>query len=718
MQLTASGTVLPLGSSSAGSGRCAIDRSLGEHDARGTALKRGLWLIGAVLLAYGSALPGDFVWLDHIEVERAGYRVETSDDLSKLFRYSLDRYLIRDRVQPEDMSGGYFRPLYGLSISADWFLFGARPAFYHAENLLWHAALVLLLYGLGLRLFAALHRGRTIAFSAALLFAVHPLAIQSVSWISGRKDAMCGAFIAAAMLALLRAGEQPGAVRLALFGVLAGIATLAASLSKELGLLVPVLGCGLVWAWRPPSEAGQSFQRARAARALVALWLPALAVGIYRMAGIGIADLNASRPAEGLFANVATSATLLWRYVAAVLLPGRPRLSDAWPVAQAAGPGEIAAVVGMLVLAGLGIAAVLRRAPASPALVWLGVLAAPATGLVPLRHFHAERYLYPAYWGLIAALLIALLHHRLLDRCVPRLARRPDASTWGYAALAVVAIATASLTATSNLVWWSDETLFRDAIERDPHYVEGRLGLALYLSQQGEHAEAVAQSRRAIAEAEDESRTAFWAPFVAHLNLAGALDSLGRRGEAYAAYRDALRYRPDDPRVLCRAGRAALALSRPAPALDHLMRAQRVGTTDFECDLALALAHGELGDWDLALRELDVLSAARPRNLPAHRARIRALLELGHIEQAEASLEAVQGLVPERADLLALEAWLRFAKGERAAALEAWRRAHELDPRDALLWRVAARFAVDFPEPPRPLGPGPRAAGETQARDG
>ena len=136
-------------------------------------------------------------------------------------------------------------------------------------------------------------------------------------------------------------------------------------------------------------------------------------------------------------------------------------------------------------------------------------------------------------------------------------------------------------------------------------------------------------------------------------------------------------------------------------------------------------SHLELCRWlvdrerfDLALRELDVLSAARPRNLPAHRARIRALLELGHLQQAEASLEAVQGLAPERADLLALEAWLRFAKGERAAALEAWRRAHELDPRDVLLWRVAARFAVDFPESPRPLGPGPRAAGETQARDG
>ena len=483
-------------------------------------------------------------------------------------------------------------------------------------------------------------------------------------------------------------------------------------------MLVPVLGCGLVWAWRPASDGRASSQRARAAQGLWALWLPALAVGIYRVVWIGIADLNASRPAEGFFANVATSATLLWRYVAVVLLPGRPRLSDAWPVAQTAGPLEIAAVVGMLALSGLGIAAVARRTPASPALVWLAVLAAPATGLVPLRHFHAERYLYPAYWGLIAALLIALLHHRLLDRCVPRLARRSDAATWGFAALAVAAIATASLTATSNLVWWSDESLFRDAVERDPHYVEGRLGLALYHTQQGELEEAVAQSRRAIEEAEDESRTAFWAPFVAYLNLAGALDSLQRNGEAYAAYRDALRYRPDDARVLCRAGRVALALGRPAPARDHLLRAQRLGGSDFECDLARALAHGELGDWDLALRELAVLNAARPRNLPAHRARIRALLELGRLEQAQASLEAVRERAPERADLLALEAWLRFARHERASALVAWRRAHELDPHEALLREVADRFASDFPPSPSLLPPPPPPPRDARKRDG
>jgi predicted Zn-dependent protease len=325
--------------------------------------------------------------------------------------------------------------------------------------------------------------------------------------------------------------------------------------------------------------------------------------------------------------------------------------------------------------------------------------------LVPLRHFHAERYLYPAYWGLLAVVLIGLIHHRVLDRLIPVLARRADAKKWGYAALALVAIATASVTAASNLFWWSDETLFRDATLRDPHYVEGRLGLALSAVQKGDLAQAVALSRRAIEEGNDASHTAYWAPFVAHLNLAGALDGLQRRDQAYAAYREALRYRPDDPRVLCRAGQAALALARPAQAMEHLRRAAAKGPTGFECDLARALAHVELSEWRAALAQLSLLAAERPRNLPARRAWIRTQLELDRVAEADESLRELLLLAPDRADLRALEAWVLFERREGGAATEVWRRGYELDPAEPLLWEVVARFESDFLSPPLPLPP-------------
>ncbi len=682
-------------------------------------MKRGLWLIGAVLLAYGSAVPGDFVWLDHTEIERAGYRVEGVDDLSKVFRYSLDRYLIRDRVQPAEMPGGYFRPIYALSISADWSLFGARPAFFHFENLLWHVAVALLLYALGLRLFARLYRADTIAFCAALLFAVHPLAIQSVSWISGRKDAMCAAFLVAALLALFRAGEQEGSRRFVCWSVAAGVATLLASLSKELGLLIPVLASALVWLMQPAQTGAAHDRRRRTAQALVAPWCAAAAVVAYRVLALGVSDLHATRPADSFAENVATSATLLWRYVGSVLLPGPPRLSDGWPIVQAIGPLEVAAIAGLLLVAGLSLLSVWRRGPLAAPLMWLAVLAAPASGLVPLRHFHAERYLYPAYWGLLAVVWIGLLHYRLLDRLLPGLASRTEARKWGFAGLAAVALATAGVTATSNLVWWSDETLFRDAIERDPHYVEGRLGLALHAYQQGELAESVVLSRRAIEDGNSRSHTAYWAPFVAYLNLAGALDGLHRSDEAYSAYLAALGYRPDDQRVLCRAGRAALALEQPRRAVEHLTRAsqlvraersggpKRVDGAGFECELALALAHSALAEWAVALQQLERLTALRPRNLPARRAWIRAQLELGHLEQANLSLRSLRGLAPERADLLALEAWVLFRQSAFQAATDAWHRGHELDPAEPLLWQVAARFESAFASP-APLPP-PRA---------
>ena len=52
-----------------------------------------VWLTFAVALAYATALPGDFVWIDHVEIEEGGYRVQSDDDARRLWATSLDTYL-------------------------------------------------------------------------------------------------------------------------------------------------------------------------------------------------------------------------------------------------------------------------------------------------------------------------------------------------------------------------------------------------------------------------------------------------------------------------------------------------------------------------------------------------------------------------------------------------------------------------------------------------
>ena len=77
------------------------------------------WLLLAVFAAYATAVPGDFVWLDHVEIEEGGYRIESGSDWRQVWTLPLDQYLHRNRGLTE-VGGGYWRPVYAISLSLDW----------------------------------------------------------------------------------------------------------------------------------------------------------------------------------------------------------------------------------------------------------------------------------------------------------------------------------------------------------------------------------------------------------------------------------------------------------------------------------------------------------------------------------------------------------------------------------------------------------------------
>ncbi len=98
----------------------------------------------------------------------------------------------------------YFRPLYVVSLWLDYHLFGFSPFGYHLHSLLWHVLNAVLLLHLLRRFRFSLHA----AFIGALIFAVHPLAIESVNWISARSGPMATAFLLAALHAYLKYRES------------------------------------------------------------------------------------------------------------------------------------------------------------------------------------------------------------------------------------------------------------------------------------------------------------------------------------------------------------------------------------------------------------------------------------------------------------------------------------------------------------------------------
>jgi protein O-mannosyl-transferase len=143
---------------------------------------------------------------------------------------------------------GHYIPLTWLSLGLDYLFWGLHPAGYHLTSLLLHAATALCFYFLALRLLllalppaptpAALRWGAAVA---ALLFAVHPLRVESVAWATERRDVLSGFFYVLALLCYLKAVERPPAARPSPRWYGLTLACFAAALlSKSIAVTLPV----------------------------------------------------------------------------------------------------------------------------------------------------------------------------------------------------------------------------------------------------------------------------------------------------------------------------------------------------------------------------------------------------------------------------------------------------------------------------------------------
>ena len=160
--------------------------------------RRHLWLLGAaLLLTFASALPGGLVWTDHLDLGNAGARLTGWAELPSAFTLNQHQFREARLGEPPAATGGPWRPMGIIANTLEWQLTDGCVPCLHSLHLLWHALTVLGLYVLGRRVLARRSHGKTLAFWAALLFAVHPLATVPVAFL-GQHDLLLGSTLAVA----------------------------------------------------------------------------------------------------------------------------------------------------------------------------------------------------------------------------------------------------------------------------------------------------------------------------------------------------------------------------------------------------------------------------------------------------------------------------------------------------------------------------------------
>lgn len=591
-------------------------------------------IFGVTLLAYLSALRAGFIW-DDMPGHVTRPELQSVDGLVRIW-FEL----------------GATQQYYPLLHSFFWFqhqLWGDAPFGYHLVNLLLHATAACLVGTLLRRL------NVTAAWLAALLFALHPVMVESVAWVSEQKNTLSAVLYLCAALAFLRYERERTPGR---YGTATGLFLLAL-LTKTVTATLPAALLVICW-WR----SGRLRWREDVLPLLPWFGLSAGA-GIltatfeHTLIGAHGADFEL-----GFVERVLLAGRVVCFYVGKLLWPANlvfvyPR----WDV-DATVAWQYLFPLG--VLAGLGALWWRRgrtRGPLAAALLFGGTLF-PALGFINVfpfvYSFVADHFQYLAAVALFA---LAAAGWAAVTS-IPLATRRLGAA----AVLAVLA----ALTWRQSSTYRDVVTLYRATLARNPDAWMAHNNLAIALVNQGQVAEAITHYEHALrlrpgfAEARNNFGYALTlagrpADAVPHLqaalhlqpkyaeaqnNLGRAYMAMNRPEEGRAAFAEAVRLNPNYAIAQANLGLALATAGRTAEAIPHFERAVRLDPKYADAELNWAIGLSVTGDHAAALPHFERAATLAPQNPGAHFGWGRTLAALGRLDDAVVRFRTAVELAP------------------------------------------------------------------------
>lgn len=566
---------------------------------------------------------------------------------------------------------GHYIPVTWLTLGLDYTFWGMNPFGYHLTSLLLHAANTILVYLLAIQLMRAVGRGpqamnpplRLGAASAALLFALHPLRVESVAWVTERREVLCSLFSLLAVLMYLRAWEArrgDAALEPRWYWASVGLFGLAV-FSKAMAVTLPfvLLILDVYPLRRLGSGAGHWSSRTlvRVFTEKIPFVMLSLATGAIALFAYARTDNLTSLDKVGWVDRLALSTLSPAFYLAKMIIPvhlspiyERPEPLDplAWPfmVAWAA------------TLAVTGLAIALRdRWPALLAVWAVYILTLlPVVGIVQHgHHFAADRYTYLPMigWAVLAGgglwAVLASTHRGATRRaCAPPMALvivvlivlalltrqqlmiwRDSAALWTHAlAVQRSSVAHSNFGRVLALQGHFDEAAkhFHAAIQIKPAFAMAHNNLGLALAYQGQLSEATRQYQEAI-----RLKPRYADP---HYNLGLTLAVQGKLAEAVSQYRQALEFRPDYGPAHQSLAIALSDLGQWPEALDHFRDSVRINPDSSQAHNSLGIALARGGDLPGATRHFREAVRLRPDDSRAHNNLGIALAQQGQLRDA------------------------------------------------------------------------------------
>ena len=445
-----------------------------------------------------------------------------------------------------------------------WRLWGKNAAAWHAVNVLLHAANVVLVWMI-------LRRLRIPgAWLAALLFAVHPVNVATVAWISEQKSTLSMLWFAVAILLYLRFDET----RDRRWYGLSLAAFLLALLSKAAVVMLPLVLLGCIWWWRGRLRSRDWVRTAPFFALSLLLGVTTVRFQYHRaMSGLVVR-------VGGLFSRVAVAGLAPWFYLSKAVLP-----LDLCMVYRQWNPGTwgwTGWLPGIALAGGFALLWWKRQTWGRPLLFGLAyfvVMLFPVLGFFDQGFYQfslvADHW---QYYSLVGVTALAAAGTVALGTRLHRERQVINSVAGG------VVIVLAAMSWQRCQVFRSQETLFRDNLIHNPSAWVAHNNLGLALAQAGRIQEAIAHYEQALRINPSCAE--------AHYNLGNVFFQEGKINDAIGHYEQALRIKPDDIEAHYNLGNVFLQEGKISEAIGQYEQALWIRPDDAEahCDLGAALA--------------------------------------------------------------------------------------------------------------------------------
>ncbi|MEO5722391.1 MAG: tetratricopeptide repeat protein, partial [Chthoniobacterales bacterium] len=604
----------------------------------------GLLLVAATAVAYQPAWNAGFIWDDDIYVT-TNELLTAPDGLQRIW-FSFD-------------SPSQYFPLVYTTFRFEHALWGLNPAGYHLVNLALHIATALLAWRL---LFLLRIPG---SWLAAALFALHPVNVESVAWITERKNVLMGFFFLLALIAYQKFVARRGRGEWKFYALALLCYTLSLA-SKTTACTMPAALFLLLW-WK----------RERISKARVLQIVPFVLLGL----GAGLLTIWWERYHQGTEGGIFSigiaerflvAARAFWFYLGKLIWPADLAFSYPRRTISTGDGSDYLWLTACLVLALAiwGARRFLGRGP-EVAMVFFLAMLSPMLGFVMLYTFRysfvADHYVYLASIGPFALVAGALITG------LKRIAWRPE-FFWVVICSALL-LPLGYRTWRQSAAYENPETLWRATLAVNPASWMAQNNLAIDLLHRGRNEEAIGHFEEALRLDPNYAE--------AHYNLGNALFRLGRIDEARARYVRALQLFPDYASARNNFAVLLLQTGEIPAAVEQLEAVVKIAPRDAAARQLLGSALLQIGRPEEAISQLRAALEIDPHSSAAHSRLAAAYFQLGRIDEASAQAERLVATNPKSPAVLTEAGLILAALGQDAPARVLFEKALQLDPQNA-----------------------------------